>query len=43
MSIENKIKKLNIILPKAPDPVGSYLATKISGKLLIHFRPNINE
>ena len=34
MSIENKIKELNIILPKAPDPVGSYLATKISGKLL---------
>ena len=34
MSIENKIKELNIILPKAPDPVGSYLATKISGKFL---------
>ena len=34
MSAENKIKELNIILPKAPDPVGSYLATKITGKLL---------
>jgi len=34
MSFENKIKELNIILPKAADPVGSYLATKISGKLL---------
>ena len=34
MSFENKIKELNIILPKAPDPVGSYVATKISGKLL---------
>ena len=34
MDIENKIKELNIILPKAADPVGSYLATKISGKLL---------
>ena len=34
MSIENKIKELNITLPKAADPVGSYLATKISGKLL---------
>ena len=34
MSVENKIKELNIILPKAADPVGSYLATKISGKLL---------
>ena len=34
MSVENIIKELNIILPKAADPVGSYLATKISGKLL---------
>ena len=34
MSFENKIKELNIILPKAPDPVGSYVATKISDKLL---------
>tara|TARA_Y100000590_G_scaffold172467_1_gene197213 strand:+ start:2529 stop:2990 length:462 start_codon:yes stop_codon:yes gene_type:complete len=34
MSAENKIKELNIILPKAPDPVGSYLATKIAGKFL---------
>ena len=34
MSAENKIKELNIVLPKAPDPVGSYVATKISDKLL---------
>mgnify|MGYP000226270688 CR=1 FL=1 len=34
MTIEDNIKKLNIILPKAADPVGSYVATKISGKLL---------
>ena len=34
MSIENKIKELGIILPKATDPVGSYLATKITGKML---------
>jgi enamine deaminase RidA (YjgF/YER057c/UK114 family) len=34
MSIENKIKELGIILPKANDPVGSYLATKITGKML---------
>ena len=28
MSIENKFKKLNIILPEAPkDPVGSYVAS----------------
>ncbi len=34
MSFEDKIKDLNIKLPKAADPVGSYLATKITGKLL---------
>jgi enamine deaminase RidA (YjgF/YER057c/UK114 family) len=34
MSIEDKIKELNIQLPKPADPVGSYLAAKISGKLL---------
>jgi len=34
MSFENKIKELNIILPKAADPVGSYVAAKIIGKLL---------
>ena len=34
MSFENKIKELNIKLPEAKAPVGSYLATKITGKLL---------
>ena len=34
MSFENKIKELNLELPQAPDPVGSYVAYKISGKLL---------
>ena len=34
MTIEANIKKLNIKLPNAADPVGSYLATKIVGKLL---------
>ena len=34
MSVNNKIKELNIQLPKAPDPVGSYSATKISGNML---------
>ena len=34
MDFDSKIKELNIDLPKAPDPVGSYLATKITGKLL---------
>ena len=34
MTIEDNIKKLNINLPNAPDPVGSYVATKIVGKLL---------
>ena len=34
MTAEDNIKKLNILLPKAADPVGSYVAAKISGKLL---------
>ena len=32
--IEDKIKKLNIILPEPKAPVGSYVATKVVGKLL---------
>ena len=34
MSIESKIKELKLSLPAAKDPVGSYLATKIVGKML---------
>ena len=34
MTINENLKKLNIILPDAPDPVGSYVAAKISGKTL---------
>ena len=34
MSFENKIDELKIKLPEAANPVGSYVATKISGKLL---------
>ena len=34
MSIDNKIKELGFELPNAADPVGSYVATKIAGKLL---------
>jgi len=34
MNYEQKIEELKINLPKASDPVGSYVATKISGKLL---------
>ena len=34
MSYESKIKELSIQLPSAANPVGSYVATKISGKLL---------
>ena len=34
MSIENKFKELNIILPKAPDPVGAYVAFKKIDNLL---------
>ncbi len=34
MGIEDSLKKLNIQLPKAPDPVGSYVASKISENLI---------
>ena len=34
MTIENNLKKLNISLPKAPDPVGAYVAYKKVGNLL---------
>ena len=44
MTYDDKIKQLNIILPKAADPVGSYVATKITGKLLfISGQISINE
>ena len=44
MTIENQIKNLNIKLPNAPEPVGSYVATKIIGKLLyISGQISINE
>ena len=32
--IEDKLKKLNIILPEPKAPVGAYVATKVIGKLL---------
>ena len=34
MNFEKKISELNINLPKATDPVGSYVATKFIGKML---------
>ena len=34
MTVENKLKELNIELPKAPDPVGAYVAFK---KITIYF------
>ena len=34
MSVEDNLTKLNISLPKAASPVGSYVATKIVNKLL---------
>ena len=34
MTAEEKIKKLNIKLPEAKAPVGNYVATKITGKML---------
>ena len=32
--IEEKLKKLNITIPNAPDPVGAYVAFKKTGNLL---------
>ena len=44
MSYEDKIKELNIVLPEAKAPVGSYLASKITGNLLfISGQISINE
>ncbi len=44
MKIEDRIKQLNINLPDANAPVGSYVATKISGNLLfISGQISINE
>ena len=34
MSAEENLKKNNIILPKAADPVGAYVATKKAGNFL---------
>ena len=34
MSYDDKIKELKIKLPEAKPPVGNYVATKISGKML---------
>ena len=34
MNFEDNLKKNNILLPKAADPVGSYVASKMIGKLL---------
>ena len=34
MNYDQKINELKINLPKAADPVGSYVAAKISGKML---------
>tara|TARA_S200000501_G_C20170292_1_gene459758 strand:- start:12 stop:473 length:462 start_codon:yes stop_codon:yes gene_type:complete len=34
MTIEDNLKKNNLKLPPAPDPVGSYVASKIIGNLL---------
>ena len=41
MSADENLKNLNIKLPKANNPVGSYAATRISGNLL-YIWSNIN-
>ena len=44
MTINKKIEELKLVLPEAKAPVGSYLATKIVGKLLfISGQISINE
>jgi len=44
MDFEKKISDLGIVLPEAKDPVGNYVATKITGKLLfISGQISINE
>ena len=44
MSIEKNIENLNIKLPEAKAPVGNYVATKISGKMLfVSGQISINE
>ena len=44
MSFENKINELKINLPEAKAPVGSYVATKVSGNLLyVSGQISINE
>ena len=44
MSVEKNIENLNIKLPEAKAPVGNYVATKISGKMLfISGQISINE
>ena len=44
MSIDKKIKELNIDLPEPKAPVGAYVATKVVGKLLfISGQISINE
>ena len=44
MSIDKKIKELNIELPEPKAPVGAYVATKVVGKLLfISGQISINE
>ena len=44
MSYDDKIKELKIKLPEAKPPVGNYVATKISGKMLfVSGQISINE
>ena len=44
MSYEEKIKELKINLPEAKAPVGNYVATKVSGKMLfVSGQISINE
>ena len=37
MTVEDNLKKINISLPNAPDPVGAYVAYKKTGNLCQSF------
>ena len=42
MTIEDNLKKLEIVLPDPKSPVGAYVATKIVGKLLLFISGQIS-
>ena len=43
MNYDKKIEELKLVLPKAADPVGSYVAIRISEQFTFYIWTNINE